>query len=87
MIKTVVIALSGALIAAASPALADTGRAPAEPSATASSAALVDTPAVKPAASKQRYCIIDTTTGSRIPKKTCQTRAQWLDLGFDPLAK
>ncbi|TPG54967.1 hypothetical protein [Sphingomonas glacialis] len=37
--------------------------------------------------SNPRYCIVETITGSRIPHKTCRTRAQWIDEGFDPLAK
>ena len=86
MIKTVIFAVSGALIAAASPALADTARAPAEPATTASSAAPVQAPTAKPARA-QRYCVSETLTGSRLPQKVCQTRKQWLDQGFDPLAK
>lgn len=86
MIKTVVIALSSALIATASPALADGARAPVEPSSATSTTAPVQAPSAKPASAK-RYCVIDTPTGSRLPHKTCQTREQWLDQGFDPLAK
>lgn len=86
MIKTVIFAVSGALIAAASPAFADGGRAPAEPASTTSTTALVQAPSAKPATAK-RYCVIDSVTGSRLPHKTCQTREQWLDQGFDPLAK
>ena len=33
----------------------------------------------------RRYCIVETVTGSRIPYKTCRTRAEWLEQGFDPL--
>ncbi len=33
-----------------------------------------------------RYCVIDTITGSRIKRKTCQTRAEWMREGFDPIA-
>lgn len=36
----------------------------------------------------QRYCIVNSVTGSRIPRRTCKTRAEWLaDENFDPLAK
>jgi hypothetical protein len=35
----------------------------------------------------KRYCVRFTVTGSRIAKKDCKTRAQWIDEdGFDPLA-
>ena len=34
-----------------------------------------------------RYCVINQVTGSRLTRKTCQTRAQWQAQGFDPLAK
>lgn len=32
------------------------------------------------------YCIKDTPTGSRIPRTSCRTRAQWIAQGFDPIA-
>jgi hypothetical protein len=51
-------------------------------------AAAVPAPVATPVASaKTRYCIVDTRTGSRIPKRTCKTRAEWLERGFDPAAK
>ena len=34
-----------------------------------------------------KYCVIDTPTGSHVSRKTCHTRKEWLDQGFDPLAK
>ena len=34
-----------------------------------------------------RYCVEYTPTGTRIPRRDCRTRAEWLDYGFDPLAK
>ena len=37
--------------------------------------------------SAPRYCVVFTGVGSRIPKRVCQTREQWLREGFDPLAK
>ncbi|MEP9360182.1 hypothetical protein [Sphingomonas sp. KR3-1] len=34
---------------------------------------------------KRRYCVEGTVTGSRIPKRECHTRAEWVDLtGSDP---
>ena len=41
-----------------------------------------------PAKRETRYCVIDTITGSLIPRKVCHTRKDWIDLtGADPLAK
>ncbi|MEG3178105.1 hypothetical protein U1872_17825 [Sphingomonas sp. RB3P16] len=34
----------------------------------------------------QRYCVVSDVTGSRIARRVCQTRADWLKDGFDPLA-
>jgi len=33
----------------------------------------------------RKYCIDTTTTGSRIEKRDCRTRADWLEVGVDPL--
>ena len=38
----------------------------------------------KPAKDK-RYCVESATTGSRLLRKECRTRAEWLKEGFDPL--
>lgn len=44
-----------------------------------------EVPAAK--ADTKRYCVSDTIVGSRLPKKVCKTRAQWMaDDNFDPLA-
>lgn len=32
-----------------------------------------------------RYCLETMTTGSRLARKVCKTRAEWLQEGFDPL--
>ncbi len=39
-----------------------------------------------PAAKAMRYCIETATTGSRMKRRSCFTRKEWLDRGFDPLA-
>lgn len=44
-------------------------------------------PVVQRATDLQRYCLVETPTGSHIQRKTCKTRADWLVDGFDPLAK
>jgi hypothetical protein len=37
-------------------------------------------------AKEKRYCVVDTLTGSRVPKKVCRTRAEWIaHSGSDPL--
>jgi hypothetical protein len=87
MIKTVIATLAGTLIAAASPA-ATRAEVPAPVSA-ASIVAAVGTEkpdAAKPAKAK-RYCVEDVVTGSRLKRRACQTRDEWLAQGFDPLAK
>lgn len=50
------------------------------------------TDAAKPATAAKaekakRYCVADTLTGSRMAKKVCRTRAEWIaHNGFDPVA-
>ena len=39
------------------------------------------------ASNTTKYCVVDTLTGSRVPRKQCRTRADWMaSNGFDPLA-
>jgi len=33
----------------------------------------------------KRYCVKGSITGSRLDRKACKTRAEWLNEGFDPL--
>lgn len=35
------------------------------------------------AATPKLYCIVDTLTGTRMPKKVCKTQSQWRDEGVD----
>jgi hypothetical protein len=48
--------------------------------------------APKPAATAKaekakRYCVVDTLTGSRVQRKICRTRAEWIaHTGSDPTA-
>jgi hypothetical protein len=44
-------------------------------------------PAPAKSGAEQRYCMVTTLSGSRIPKRICMTREQWLRQGVDPLAK
>ena len=79
MTKLFLIAASALLSVATSPVVArdaSSNTAPAEQSG-----------AARTAPPAQRYCILSTTTGSRIEHKTCHTREDWLKEGFDPLAK
>ncbi|MCW4463043.1 hypothetical protein OK349_15120 [Sphingomonas sp. BT-65] len=46
--------------------------------------ASTSTEQAKPVKDK-RYCVQNEMTGSRVPRKECRTRAEWLELGFDPL--
>jgi hypothetical protein len=77
MRKFTTAAAASLIVATAAPALArDTA-----PSAPTQSS---ESPAPK---AETRYCVSETPVGTRLPKKTCKTRAQWIaDENFDPLA-
>lgn len=78
MRKFITAAAASLIIASAAPAMArDTA-----PSAPPQS---VEAPA--PKTDTKRYCIVTKTTGSRLARKTCKSRADWIaDDNFDPLA-
>lgn len=77
--RTIINGLAAAAVLIAVPALAETKPGTPAPTATASSEQVVK---------DKRYCIAQTFTGSRLPKKICKTRSQWMDDdGFDPLAQ
>lgn len=42
---------------------------------------------IKPSTDMRRVCVVDIPTGSRISRRFCQTRAEWVAQGTDPLAK
>lgn len=86
MINTVIAAVSGALLATATPAFADIAK-PATDASFEVSTAPAATAAPKAAVKQARYCIKETLTGSRLPTRVCNTREDWLAQGFDPLAK
>ena len=82
MSKFVLVSVAAAFcMAAASPALAAT------PDSSAPKAEQPEPGASPTATDKTKYCVVDTLTGSRISKKTCHTRKEWLAQGFDPLAR
>lgn len=78
MRKFITAAAASLIVATAAPAMArDTA-----PSAPAQS---TEAAAVK--TDSKRYCVETMTTGSRLAKKICKTRADWIaDNNFDPLA-
>lgn len=81
---TFLLLATSALSIATSPVIAAETR-PAAPLAAQSTDAGLQ---VAPSQAAPRYCIVDQITGSRIPHKTCKTRAAWMsDDNFDPLAK
>ncbi len=80
---TFLLLATSAMSIATSPVVAAEAR-PAVPLA----AQTTDAVARAPSQGVTRYCIIQEITGSRIPHKTCKTRAAWIsDDNFDPLAK
>lgn len=76
--RNTVIAFTAAALTAV-PALAETK--PGTPSPVASGGAS------QGQAQDKRYCVVESFTESRLPKKICKTRARWMDEdNFDPLA-
>ncbi|WP_394653042.1 hypothetical protein [uncultured Sphingomonas sp.] len=80
MITTTLFAL-----AIATAGLPATGRVPVDALA-ATGATAATAPQPKTVQKPTLYCIRDTVTGSRIPRKSCKTRVEWMAQGFDPLA-
>lgn len=77
--RTTITGITAILLAGiAAPALAETKA--------GSPAPIAGVETREPMAQDQRYCVQSTLTGSRIARKVCKTRAEWLDEGFDPLA-
>lgn len=75
-----VIALAGAAILATGAAQASPDPRAAKPQTDAvSSGSAVAEPSMQ-----QKYCVADTITGSRVAKKVCKTRADWISDGWDP---
>lgn len=40
---------------------------------------------ISPSTDMRRVCVVDDVTGSRFTRKFCQTRAEWVAQGVDPL--
>jgi hypothetical protein len=62
--------------------LAVTAHAETKPGAPAPAASV--SAGAKPIKDK-RYCVAGQVTGTRIERKDCRTRSEWLKEGFDPL--
>lgn len=78
--RTIIHGFAAAAILIAVPALAETKPGTPTPAAGAETA--------EQAVKDKRYCIQQSLTGSRLAKKICKTRAEWMnDDGFDPLAQ
>ena len=76
MRKIIATAAATLIAATAAPAMA-------RDTAPANGPAPTETPTPK---ANTRYCVTDTPLGSRLARKTCKTRAQWIaDDNFDPL--
>jgi len=83
MFKTILFAAVASSALLATPSVAAPAGAP-EGARIEVNTATIATPAKR----ETRYCVIDTITGSLIPRKECHTRKDWIDLtGTDPLAK
>lgn len=81
MIKSLLAATAFAALALSTAAASEAKDHPAaSPSAEAAAPATATSPNAR-----QKYCIVQTSTGSRIPRKTCKTRSEWQKQGFDPL--
>lgn len=83
MTKFLMMTAAAVLSVATSPVMARDARPAAEPTSAVASGKTDRATNARPT----RYCVEQLVTGSRIPVKTCATRAEWLERGFDPLAK
>lgn len=72
-----VASLFAAIPAIAAPAI------PAKPAVAAAAAVAADSTSARQANPQQRICFVDTITGSRIPVRHCDTRANWSRMGVD----
>ncbi|PAX08685.1 hypothetical protein [Sphingomonas lenta] len=76
--KTIIAVIAATL---AVPAVAQPEAAPRRPAIAAPAQAGGPATAKK----ETRYCVDDVVTGSRLRRRTCDTRANWLREGYDPL--
>ncbi len=57
----------------------------ADTAATTAATASATAPAAQSAAKPKSYCVKEALTGSRLERKVCKTRDEWLAQGWDPL--
>jgi len=89
MSKTLLSSIAVAMLAFAAPAFAGGPETATVNVASADGAVVTNaTETARTASSpERRYCVVDRITGSRMQHRVCKTRKEWLDEGFDPLAK
>lgn len=84
-----VVAAAAALVlgvaTVAAPAMAEPRTVPAPATTTTESVDTASTPSGTKAKRQTRYCAETEITGSRLPRRQCQTREDWLRDGVDPL--
>ena len=84
-----VVAAAAALVlgvaTVAAPAMAEPRTVPAPATTTTESADTASTTSGTKAKRETRYCAETEITGSRLPRRQCQTREDWLRDGVDPL--
>lgn len=84
-----VVAAAAALVlgvaTVAAPAMAEPRTVPAPATTTTESVDAASTPSGTKAKRETRYCAETEVTGSRLPRRQCQTREDWLRDGVDPL--
>lgn len=84
-----VVAAAAALVlgvaTVAAPAMAEPRTVPAPATTTTESADTASTTSGAKAKRETRYCAETEITGSRLPRRQCQTREDWLRDGVDPL--
>ena len=83
MTNPILFAIAGVMLAATAPVQAGT---PDSPGGTASAGSVATTAKPIPGPNT-KYCVVEESTGSRIPHKVCLTRERWLARGFDPTEK
>jgi hypothetical protein len=86
MTNPILFVVAGVMLAATAPVQAGTPDSPGGTVSAGTAGAGGTIPKALPGP-KTKYCVVDETTGSRIPRKVCLTRQEWLGRGFDPTAK
>ena len=80
MIRTIRVAALAAALTTAATSVAQAG------TVNTNAAVRPAQPTTAMPSAKTRFCVQTLEVASRIPRRVCQTRAEWLNEGFDPLA-